>query len=58
MSWHMSEHLHTPRFEIDERFLHEWVEMGMADMTAYLTKQARFAAYCDQRDRKPGSGRD
>lgn len=46
----MSAHLSTPRFEIDERFLHEWLEMGMADMSAYLAKHARFAAYCEQRD--------
>jgi hypothetical protein len=48
----MSAHPHTPRFEIDERFLHEWFEMGMADMAAYLFKYARFAAYCEQRDRR------
>jgi hypothetical protein len=46
----MSAHPSTPRFEIDERFLHEWFEMGLADMSAYLAKHARFAAYCEQRD--------
>lgn len=51
----MSAH-NPPRFEIDERFLHEWVEMGIADMAAYLAKHARFAAFCDQRDRHSTQG--
>ena len=50
MDCDMSAHSSTPRFQIDERFLHEWFEMGMADMSAYLAKHARFAAYCEQRD--------
>jgi hypothetical protein len=47
----MSAH-NPPRFEIDERFLQEWVDMGIADMAAYLSKYARFAAFCEQRDRR------
>ena len=41
----------TAPTEIDERYLHEWVAFGMGEMQAYLTRHARFAAWCDERDR-------
>jgi hypothetical protein len=37
--------------EIDERFLSEWVEFGVAELEAYLTNHARFEAWCARRDR-------
>jgi hypothetical protein len=37
--------------EIDDRFLAEWVEYGMAELSAYLAKYARFADWCDGRER-------
>jgi hypothetical protein len=37
--------------QIDDRFLADWVEFGMAEMSAYLAKHARFADWCDRRDR-------
>ena len=36
--------------EIDNRFLGEWIEYGIAQLQLYLEKQARFAEYCDRRD--------
>jgi hypothetical protein len=37
--------------EIDERYLRDWVAFGMGEIQAYLTRHARFAAWCDERDR-------
>jgi hypothetical protein len=37
--------------EIDERYLGDWVAFGMGEIQAYLTRHARFAAWCDERDR-------
>jgi hypothetical protein len=42
---------HTPQPHIDDRFLTDWVEFGMAELNAYLDKHARFDAWCDRRDR-------
>ena len=36
--------------EIDERFMAEWVEFGVAEIEAYLTNHARFDAWCARRD--------
>lgn len=35
---------------LDERFMGDWVAFGMSELQAYLTKHARFAAFCDQHD--------
>ena len=35
---------------IDDRFIGDWVRYGLTSMDAYLAKQARFAAFLDQRD--------
>jgi len=41
----------TPReAEIDERWLGEWFEFGMAELAGYLRKHAAFEAYCDEHD--------
>jgi hypothetical protein len=42
---------YTPEPAIDDRFLRDWVEFGMGELNAYLGKHARFAAWCDRRDR-------
>jgi hypothetical protein len=36
---------------VDERFMGDWVAFGMSELQAYLTKHARFAAFCDELDR-------
>lgn len=36
--------------EVDERYMREWVEFGLAELTTYLHKQAAFAAYCERRE--------
>jgi hypothetical protein len=33
---------------VDERFMGDWVAFGMSELQAYLTKHARFAAFCDE----------
>ena len=45
------------QYEIDERFLEDWITFGMAEMSAYLDKHARFAEFCDRRDSAPKSKR-
>ena len=35
---------------IDDRFMGDWVRYGLTSMDAYLAKQARFAAFLEQRD--------
>jgi len=35
---------------IDDRFIGDWVRYGLTSMDAYLAKQARFAAFLEQRD--------
>jgi hypothetical protein len=35
---------------LDERFMGDWVAFGMSELQAYLTKHARFAAFCDDLD--------
>ena len=44
----MDEHI-----EIDDRFVGDWVEYGLAQLEAYLAKQARFDEYCDRREAHP-----
>jgi hypothetical protein len=44
-------HTSERRVTIDDRFLDAWVELGMAELRAYLAKHARFAAWCERRDR-------
>jgi hypothetical protein len=44
----------TRQPEIDDRFLADWVEFGMNELTAYLSKHARFDAYCKRRDHDAG----
>lgn len=36
--------------EIPERWLIEWVEVGLAEMRDYLKKHARFEEWCRDRD--------
>jgi hypothetical protein len=36
--------------EIDDRFMGEWVEFGIREMTAYLAKQARFQEFLAERE--------
>lgn len=36
--------------EIDERYLGDWVAFGLGEIEAFLTRHARFAAWCDERD--------
>ena len=35
---------------LDERFMGDWVTFGISELQAYLTKHARFAAFCDGLD--------
>jgi hypothetical protein len=35
--------------EIDDRFMDEWVDFGMREMTAYLAKHARFERFLAER---------
>jgi hypothetical protein len=35
---------------LDERFMGDWVAYGVSELEAYLTKYARFAAFCDELD--------
>ena len=44
-------HTSDRQAEIDDRFLAEWVEYGLAELSAYLAKYARFADWCDRRER-------
>lgn len=32
--------------KIDEKYLVEWVEFGWTELVSYLTKHARFDAWC------------
>lgn len=32
--------------EVDEKFLVEWIEFGMDAITSFLTKHAKFDAWC------------
>jgi hypothetical protein len=36
--------------EIDDRFMDEWVEFGLREMTAYLAKHARFERFLTERN--------
>ncbi len=38
----------TQRIEIDDRFIGEWIEYGMAEIHSYLAKHLRFARWCDE----------
>jgi hypothetical protein len=49
--WGMNENDITAREpSLDERFMGDWVAFGMSELRAYLTKHARFAAFCDELD--------
>jgi hypothetical protein len=39
---------------LDERFMGDWVAYGMSELQAYLTKHARFAAFCAELDAADG----
>jgi len=41
---------------LDERFMGDWVAYGMSELQAYLTKHARFAAFCDELDAADADG--
>jgi hypothetical protein len=41
------------KYEVDERFLDDWVAFGMAELNAYLDKHARFDAFCERRENTP-----
>lgn len=45
---------HTSHVDIDDRFLTDWVEFGMKELSAYLSKHARFDAFCERRERDAG----
>jgi hypothetical protein len=45
---------HTSHVEIDDRFLTDWIEFGMNELSAYLRKHARFDAFCERREREAG----
>jgi hypothetical protein len=36
--------------EVDDRFLTDWVEFGLRQLSDYLGKHARFDAFCDRRE--------
>jgi hypothetical protein len=36
--------------EIDDRFMDEWVEFGIRELSAYLAKHARFARFLAERE--------
>jgi hypothetical protein len=38
------------QISLDERFMGDWIGFGMSELEAYLTKHARFAAFCDELD--------
>lgn len=46
---------HTP--EVDERYLMEWVDYGIAEIESYLLKHARFERFL-ARTSDPGSEED
>jgi hypothetical protein len=37
--------------EIDDRFMTEWIDYGLRRFADYLAKHARFAAFCERRER-------
>ena len=41
---------HLNAIEIDDRFIGDWIEYGMAEITPYLAKHLRFARWCDEHD--------
>jgi hypothetical protein len=36
--------------EIDERWLTEWFEFGIAELSSYLAKHAAFDDFCDKHE--------
>ena len=38
----------TSEIEIDDRFIGDWIEYGMAEINSYLAKHLRFARWCDE----------
>jgi hypothetical protein len=36
--------------QIDDRYLREWFEFGLRELSAYLDKQARFERFLRDRD--------
>jgi hypothetical protein len=35
----------------DELFLADWIARGLTDLESYLDRHARFADYCERRER-------
>ena len=44
-------HIDSPRGEVDERWMREWIEFGMKDLGRYLERHAAFDRYCEERGR-------
>jgi hypothetical protein len=38
----------SSHIEIDDRFIGEWIEYGMAEISSYLAKHLRFERWCDE----------
>jgi hypothetical protein len=36
------------QIQIDDRFLGDWVEYGIAELSAYLANHLRFARWCEE----------
>ena len=32
--------------QVDERFVDDWIRFGLSELESYLSKHARFDAYC------------
>ena len=45
--WHGREPRHHIDIEIDDRFIGDWIEYGMAEINSYLAKHLRFARWCE-----------
>ncbi len=42
----------STEIQIDDRFLGDWVDYGMAEISAYLANHLRFARWCEEH--RPG----
>ena len=40
----------APPLEIDDRFIGQWIDYGMIELTAYLANHLRFERWCEARD--------
>ena len=41
-----------PHYEVDDRFFEDWVAFGIGELELYLAVHARFADWCERRERR------